>query len=740
MNRKYYYCTSDYTPETLSQINNLFKLNSDLNSIEILNKNIHYNRKVKDWFLHNFPYSLKSTYSSFLEKKIPFFTLVNRYSSFLSGINYFENSWSDSTAFSEISDELNNLFLLNSETYSQQDLIKCFLFKQNNQEQTFDINIFDYSLKQISSYNDKPVFSVFSKNIYDAANIANPDYFTEEIISNTSFRTYKLNNSFTRTINSKNKKFDILNLLNFAFDFDLTSYLDSINSSRLQVLKVPSWSARSKDKEIEFTSYTKNQALKRKTCLIPVLFKMKYLDSSLNEKDCYIFSFISNALINEVENRKNPKARFKDLINILFDYDGLKLTNIEEYNKLVAEKLKSLAAFSSTHLEEIPSHLIDTLLLITNPEYEPFSKKINSSILNKPKIDFKLEQKFNKFKTLIENNQSNIKSIDLATNLSSLRRNKASLLFLAKEIKKAIDRIDIEKKSLVENFQTISDSFNYISSNYPLYNQVKSNYNSALALSYENQNFETNDFLNNLTKENIFIHSIEYYSQNYNFDLTTKNFDNLSDQDKIDFYTNVSKNYYKIKQVTFLLNCPAEIKVVDKNQSIFGGPYLIQVTQNRLKVKLAYNSSLFGYNSSNAYYYIHPHTGGTSNIDTLFEWSNACLGEASPLIYNAFQQNDLKLILLSALTWVRSANSADPWGSNYIYFSNELKPLSLKLESEEEIVTNTDVNNFLSSFTEEDSEESQDIPDQPEQNNLQEDQINNNNYVPFATYNTLNET
>lgn len=745
MNRTYYRCTSNYTFEIFSQINNLFEKNPSLNSEEILNTSIDNNRysrnKIIDFLFPNLPWNLKSSYFSFEERKIPFFIFNDNYcGSFLHKIRVQEN---DCVSFSNYFSDLNDLFFLNKEAYSQQNSLKCFSFKQNKENQIYNIVSFDNNLKQISSYKEIPVFSVFSKDIYNAVDIANLDYFDETVISNTILNTCILPNSFCRILENKEINFNSLNLFNFNFDFDLTNYLNSIESNHLQVLKVPSWLAISKDTKIEFTYYTKNQALKRNTCFIPVLFKIKYFDSFCEEKDCYIFSFISNASMDNI-NKKNPKKRFKDLLDIIFDENGLKLISLEEYEKRLAIKFKSLAKFSSTHLEKIDNDSIQELLKISTPEYDLFSQKLNSSILSKPEIDFNLEQKFNKFQLLIETNKSKIQSIELANSLFDLKKKKNLFLNLSKEINEVLKEIEKRKEDFLINFKELTNSCNYLISNHSLYNEIKLKYDLAINSSCEKENFETNDFLNNLTKQNIYINYIKYKTENNTtFYLTNKTFNNISNKEKNEFYIKSFKGLYKIEEVEFLLNAPVEIKIIEKNQSVFGGPYIIQASPRNLKIKLASNNSLFGYNFDNKNYYIHPHAQSRTNIQDLFAWTNTCLGEASPLIWHAFEKNDLKLIILSCLTWIKSANSADPWGSNYIHFSKDLNPLNSKFE--EENVTDIEVNDFLASFNEEEDfnkEEDLQIVDLAEEN-----QTNTLtaapafvNYIPFITRNTTYES
>ena len=160
---------------------------------------------------------------------------------------------------------------------------------------------------------------------------------------------------------------------------------------------------------------------------------------------------------------------------------------------------------------------------------------------------------------------------------------------------------------------------------------------------------------------------------------------------------------------------------------IVGGPYKLNIKYLRqkrssydnsrtidstpaLEVALASTASCFGINKTNKQFWIHPHTQSIDygNIVTnrtsqqskwdLFKqkcfnkYTYACLGEASPALYKAHQTGDIKTAIYAALTWLKSANSADAWGKYWKHFPR-LADVNLdkSINTEDEDVTEGEV-------------------------------------------------
>ena len=132
------------------------------------------------------------------------------------------------------------------------------------------------------------------------------------------------------------------------------------------------------------------------------------------------------------------------------------------------------------------------------------------------------------------------------------------------------------------------------------------------------------------------------------------------------------------------------------NRQVVGGPYTVQLSAGltwndydsintfrlspSLLIKLKDESSVFGYTDVENYntcrFWIHPHTNNISftfpNVGFLKTAvdcvGQACLGDASPSLYRAFQESNVRSAIFSAKTWIESANSSDTWGRNYKNF------------------------------------------------------------------------
>ena len=123
----------------------------------------------------------------------------------------------------------------------------------------------------------------------------------------------------------------------------------------------------------------------------------------------------------------------------------------------------------------------------------------------------------------------------------------------------------------------------------------------------------------------------------------------------------------KIIKVQFETKAPSKITLVEKPISLVGGPYVVKCTASNLMLKLASVASYYG--KTDAQYLCHPHTSSIGNFDNMFSsFRSACLGEASGIIFKAFESNSLKNILVSINLWLTSCNSSDVWGKRYTCF------------------------------------------------------------------------
>lgn len=203
-------------------------------------------------------------------------------------------------------------------------------------------------------------------------------------------------------------------------------------------------------------------------------------------------------------------------------------------------------------------------------------------------------------------------------------------------------------------------------------------------------------WINNIAKTGIRVIDILY--QDASGDLTS-----IKNEPSIGLKATQPNSEYTLYEVHFETNKPLVINV-DKGQrgdnchKVVGGPYSVKLTATELFIKLATTSACFGW-SEGEYVWVHPHTGSFW-INTTGSWETfasqlvtyagrACLGEASPIIYNAFKNNDPKSAMMGALVWITSANSSDTWGKNYKYFPkvSEVNFPTISIEENQVVVT-----------------------------------------------------
>ena len=231
-------------------------------------------------------------------------------------------------------------------------------------------------------------------------------------------------------------------------------------------------------------------------------------------------------------------------------------------------------------------------------------------------------------------------------------------------------------------------------------------------------------WISNLSKSGIIINEVSYYNNQENIYKTLA-------QDPQIGITSKTSGEYVLNTVEFMTTKPVIINVDQGRygqdcKKIVGGPYIVRVTASSIGVKLASSTACFGIEESSKSMWVHPHTPVISlrerdrtNWDAfknlLKNEVHACLGEASPGLYKAFQTNDPKMAVFAAMTWLTNANSTDAWGKNYKYFprlkdvcldgNNNLdRPVSDKEPSIEDLIVTEDgmdtiVENMLASIS-----------------------------------------
>lgn len=509
--------------------------------------------------------------------------------------------------------------------------------------------------------------------------------------------------------------------------------------NKIKVIKVPSWKSQTNQKKIEFTSYTTKQFLSRQISFAGIIYFYDSINASLEEQEILYFALISNACHHDLAIRSRTCERLETLINHLFWNEGIKLSNPQKAKEILEKLYKGINKYSDFFLDKLEESQLESIAQIENKKNNCFDDQKNSSLTLKPKINPILEKKYKKLHFNINKHIENIE-YDYTQYLK--------FKLAAEDIRSCQAALQLANKNITNHIQAnydliknIYNSANYIKRNKSIYNSISVKYNNEYESCLQEMNFKSDNFFENLSNNNIKIIKLIYTEdsdeQNELMLCQDSSFEDLKTHTKASNYS----NNYKIQRVKFLIDHPVKIKIDSNPDNVrVGGPYLVEVTNSSLKIKLAYNYSLCGYKEGS--FAVHPHTASKRTFNAcLNDWSNACLGEAASLIYKAFEKNDLKLIIISCLTWVFSANSSDVWGRKYNWFikENELKTDSpIQHPPQEEKLREEDVNTFLDDMFE-GSLENQDL--ETNQNQNQESWSPENfttvqdNYTPFTQNN-----
>ncbi len=147
----------------------------------------------------------------------------------------------------------------------------------------------------------------------------------------------------------------------------------------------------------------------------------------------------------------------------------------------------------------------------------------------------------------------------------------------------------------------------------------------------------------------------------------------------------VKSEGWKLKMIQFTTNKPTVIHV-DQHEhgsackKVAGGPWHVTLTSGgtgrpRLDVRLLSGASIYGKKNNN--YKVHPHTNQFTIRGSDYERHarsliasdhNGCLGEAEPVLYKAFEDHNVKMAIIGAMTWLGNANGSDPWGKHWRWF------------------------------------------------------------------------
>ena len=533
----------------------------------------------------------------------------------------------------------------------------------------------------------KKIYSFFSKSFYenfDQFIVFNEDVF-DIAMSTTVANAFKTKKHLKTILEIDADHGSIEeNFISSKADIFSTLFTILINSDveipTFDTIKIIDTKGTCSGSTFEFSlkNVSYNKVMKKSGGFLPVLvpFSFAHLKSSSFVENAYLFTFMYNIDYKKISKYKKASSYLSTFLKQAFLSGGSYFYNQDLYNYYGTKKISSYDGL--TEIQYKNARTTKTLHIFDKyKKYQYFSQPANlfkdyslpSDFLSKKRkfVDKKKQARSflnNEFKDNLHNFITFKDSYNGA--LSRLKRYE-SLLNEAK------NEILTRKKELEDIKRKIPGIFDTYTLNYRLSFKLDEKINQIHE--EEGKILETLEPRIDPYYENIF-NSIELRR----IELTdSKNNTTSYIPDKDFTLTSFTKRFLtdkKIDRIVFATKLPSKISVVQNSDSVVGGPYIIDVSKNSLKIALKDLTSYYAVtNVNHARILIHPHassipffdTSSTENIKPYF--SSACLGEASSLLYKAFDNKDIKLIITSALLWVQSANSTDVWGKNYKYFT-----------------------------------------------------------------------
>lgn len=565
----------------------------------------------------------------------------------------------------------------------------------------------------LGTYLDKPVLSILSPEIYQRMNyihLLNDYSFLKTV--NQAKQIFDKTNSRRTSYNASLYQYSIpspTNDINFSLSDLITNFvlsndtpLDITYQSNINVLATKS-TCTGTNFELSIKSISTNNYLKPNGNFLPVYVPAKvYYPVENKIIDCYIFTFMFNLPIEKVVKYKKAREYLFSFIKDIYCYFGSKFYNstlpsymkskeLTSYNELTYHQY--ILAKKASNLNKIKEHVKYNSLYSPSTFFRQFELPLNFK-KKKEKIINKYEANVN----FLNSFESTISLDETLKNYSAVKR---SYNHAKKYLEDAVKSFEEAKNSLEKskhNLKSVFDNFEY---NLKINKPIKNSYNKLLEKQQEL--FKTLPGKENLTYENLFkdIDLISFsYCKKDDENSTIENWTKVdfSSQEKFSTLT-LDQLFFSensIMEVVFATKNPVKITLVsDQNKSVVGGPYIVKCRAGSLKIRLKDYKSFYGFkdNTHSFSYYVHPHASSSSLLSV--DYRNACLGEASSLLYSAFKKNDISLIILSAMLWVRSTNSSDAWGKNYVYF----QPYEEYLEesnSSGDFEINQDLEDFIS--------------------------------------------
>jgi hypothetical protein len=492
-------------------------------------------------------------------------------------------------------------------------------------------------------------------------------------------------------------------------------------TTKYTVLHLPNWGNSRSTLAPGFKEVTRAACRKRKGLFFPVLYNAEIRDENFELKKVYVLCFVLiqnnkfGPLKGALEKFTAASKSMHGFISKYIEHDGLYFKSKEEYLAAQREKFKATSPFINIELllesnnssafqffqeKQKEIELLDKKRTST---YTPLGDEQRRLLSSRPESNLRLDLKLTKIKKKLAVIKINVNSQLASTSrVISQRLDACRYVFNYRKSLFLFNQEDMRiKLNSLQKYTRLLDRNKR-------FTQQKTEH---ARLAFKENRTTLDPFYENMFNDGIKILSVVYSGswrndQSGKDGLITIDFRSDLTSPKTEILLKEINNVANppiIQEVELLIDKPIKIYVNSRTNSSIppkvGGPYIIAVRKSSLEIKCKDKTSLYGHNSNR--YLIHPHASRRSDP---FSYANACLGEAQSLLWNAFQKNCLKNIILAALTWVTSANSADSWGRDYKFFLDYKYIKSTKSESEiivkdETVITETEVNDFLGAET-----------------------------------------
>jgi hypothetical protein len=523
--------------------------------------------------------------------------------------------------------------------------------------------LYDNKLNHIDTVDGISVLSKYTSTFYKKLNHI-PVQANYDFINLIDY--FENSNSFNKFYSKKHFNHNLSDISFTPIQKDAES---TLNTYSVVEMKAP---CSGKNVDLSLSKIPKPKYLKGDSFFAPVLIPVKSYDFASNSfYDAYIFTF--NIDVQQAKIFKYTKIRnyIESFIENSYEHSSIYFSDKEKYSKL-----KGLKLFLLNKNVEISQPML-TLIQSSKNIKEPKLPNIVSSedfLATAKQIDYPLniiakektlQKKIKTVKTFFNSTNSNLQIADFKTKIGlcddAIRRYKNQIAEYQDYLQKKVNELNEvleQRDSYILNVCSYMDDLKMNSLKGRALQRAYSSFREEKLKLAKSLPFKQDETLSNMLKY---------------FEIIDIVFEDNSKWTNLNDFSEEYLQNNKIKEVNVATNTPNKITLVNKKESVVGGPYILKITKGSLNIKARDKSTYLGLKergNNNYTYFVHPHAGSRASVDQIFiEWCNACLGEASGLLYKAFEQNSLKMILLAADCWLNSANQADTWGKHYIYFT-----------------------------------------------------------------------